>query len=756
MNRTPWYLLLTVATLGLIAWAFGDALWHPNQYLFSHGGDMFKAYYAFDYYLAEDQGSWHTGFHYPYGNHLLYLDLNPLLAGLLKALQPWVDLSPYSVGLLNLLMMLSLLPCAWLVFALLRRVMLPPGYALPMALLITFLSPQIMRMTGAFALSFTFFVPLLWWLTLRLFEARQSWSWLLGYGLVVTLFAAMHPYHALLGAAWGGSYALFHHLQHQQLRRYRGTYLGMLLAAVLPGLLIKTWEALTWQGPDDFVTAPFGLFYYLAHPETVFLPFYAPFRDVWEFFINVKTVDHEGYAYVGLPGTLITLATLARVIKLVRQKRWARLRRPVLPDALRAAIWPAVLLLILAMGYPLLWMRGLEAYLGPLQQFRSLGRLAWFFYYVMMVFSAWWLYALYRLIRQRAPQTQLHRVWVGIILMAMLSWGLAAASLVRSQRAEFLGNPRSQFPEKQVDYRALLLQAGHEVEDFQAILTLPHFHLGSEKFSHSHWEASRAGMAVSAQTGLPLVNNLSARAPLTASIETLTLTAHPFLPRPLLDKLDDERPFLLVWTGEAFDPGELHAMAQAEWLTQTDFLHLARLEPPALRSDTAAQAQAYFAMVQDSLGRRGNFYGEYLAHVHLQTFDERPGYLGAGTVEATRPKGPIYRQELQELQPGQEMRLSFWMKIRRGNDYFPRSWLRQYRGDELLVNQRFEPSATKDVRGEWARVEVPFQAAASNLRLEVIMGGNHHHCDHFWVQPAGTQVFLSTENGLWLNNYPLE
>lgn len=761
MKPLHWYLILTLTTLGLTALAFGGAFWHPNDYLFSHAGDMFKAYHAFDYYLQHGDGSWHEGFQYPYGNHLLYLDVNPLLLGALKAIQPIVDLTDYSRAILNLLMMLSLMPCAWLAFGLLRRTKLPPGYSLIMALLITFLSPQIMRMTGAFALAFTFFVPMIWWLSLRVFDRGKKWGiWLIAFAAVVLLFGAMHPYYAFLGAAWLMTYALFHYLQHRQWQENRLRYGLVLVAAIVPGLSLKVWEAMTWQGPDDMVTAPFGLFYYVAHPETIFLPFFPPFSEVWDFFIKVKSVDHEGYAYIGLPGTLIVLALLGRVVKLGRSKKWSRILNPVMPDHLRAAIWPAVLLLVIAMGYPLHWFREWQEVLGPIQQFRSLGRLAWFFYYVVMVLAAWWLYAIWRAIRIHTLGTKLSRLWVAVMAMAMFSWALAGASLIQSRRVEFLNNHLSHFPEKQVDYTAMIEQAGYKVNDFQAILTLPHFHLGSEKFNTSDWAASRAGMAVSAQTGLPLVNNLSARAPLTPTMETLSLTAHPYLPRTLPDKLTkDIRPLLLIWTGESFRPGELYVMSQGKWFVQTDFLHMAKLEVADLTSDMATSSLQRFWDQKDSLESRGPLFATDLTNVYVETFDDRYGEFGGGIVEGNRPKSPVYSIDLAGLQPEQEMELSFWLEISTENDYLPRSWLRQYRGKELLSEIRFEPSHTPDIYGDWSRAGVKFQPAAPDVRLEVWMGGNHHVCDHFLLRPADQDVYLErsadTTVRTMLNNYPL-
>ncbi len=752
------YVGLSLAALGIIMLAFGQVFFHANQYVFNGVGDLFKAYFAFDYYLGHGKGSWHEGFHYPYGNHLVYLDVNPLLLIVIKGLMPIWDLSPYSHGILNLSMMLSPIPCACLIFSILRRTHLPTSYAFLMALVITFLSPQMMRMSGSFALALMFFVPLLWYFTLRLLDTKRWVRWLLVYGLTVTLFAAMHPYYSLLGAAWLTLVFGYQWVSHKQKKIKAKQYVFALLVAIMPAVSLKLWELFTFQGPTDFVNQPFGFLHYLAHPETVFLPFYAPFKEVWEFFIRVRTVDHEGYAYIGLPGTLITIALLLRVIKLIRARRWRRILVPVLPNTLQMALWPAVLLLFLAMGYPFKLVPGIVEYLGPIQQFRSLGRLAWFFYYVMMVFSAWWLYAILRLIRLQTRGKGLQSIWLAIMALAVFSWCLASASLVQSQRKGiFANNLETAFPERTPNYLTILQNAGYRVEQFQAILTFPHFHIGSEKFFTGNSQATRAGLAVSQGTGLPMINNMSARAPLTPSKRTLSLSAHPLIPKPLLEELPDRRPLLLVWVETDLSPNEKELVAKSEVLYQSDFLSIGKIELAAFNTSLREEVLAEFESIKDSLEVHDQLYSRDLYGVYFTSFDQFPGRLGGEVLDLPKRGEVIFEIDLLPLANLDHWELSFWMKIRSDNNYLPPGRVKLFREDQLIYNEKFEPSFTHDIYQNWARISISIPSQSEAAHMEVWMGGKGHVIDHLLLRPNSQDVYLNipSENRLFLNNYPL-
>jgi len=766
MRSVYGYLILTLLVFGAGWLAFGSAWLHPNDYLFSPAGDGYKAYFATEYYLThQGEGPWHEAFQYPFGNHLLYMDMNPLLTRLLAWGQPVVDLTSYSVGITNLLMLLSLFISAWLLAALLRRCHIPWGLTLPFALVFTFFSPQIDRMTGHLSLAIICYVPLIWYSTLRMYEASNPIGrslWLLAYGTTVSLFAFMHPYYGLLGAAWLLTYLLVHLWQQQSGWRNQWPFYGaQMLAAILPVILVKGWEWATQEGPQDFVTRPFGQIFYRAGPETLFLPMHEPFISVWNSFFKVRSMTREGYAYLGIVGTFILISLVWRLVEHLIQRKTIRVRRPVMPAALQTSLWTGALLLIPAMAYPMyLWPDMIE-YFGPLRQFRALGRLAWLFWYPFMVFAAWWLYALYRSMGRAAPKGQLRRIAGGLIGLALFSWTVNAVALVKNQRRVILRSDRAAFTERNLDYRAELAAQGYQADHFQAILGLPAFHVGSEKFhlSTEGYRGERASMAVALQMGLPLCNGLAARSPLTAAKATLQLTAHPLIPKILPDQFPTDKPLLLITV-----PGSLSAGAEALLQQAKPIMHLGDtrfFELPLSAFDQSARqvASARFSDTRDSLAQVGlHFLTKGAIPPLWESFGEAEAPLGIGVRRIPRKKGSvIWRGTLPNAPSNTRWELSFWVKIEPETNYLPIGYLRQYMQGTQVSRMSIDLSRTHDILGDWAKVTWTFEQVAPEAELDIWLKGEPITCDHLLIRPAEVDVFtqLSDEQGLRLNNYPL-
>ena len=77
--------LLVIALL--MAVLFGPVFWHPGRYLFSTIEDGLKNYYTAIWYVHHDAGWWFTGMNYPFGEHVVFTDNQPLLSFVLAALR---------------------------------------------------------------------------------------------------------------------------------------------------------------------------------------------------------------------------------------------------------------------------------------------------------------------------------------------------------------------------------------------------------------------------------------------------------------------------------------------------------------------------------------------------------------------------------------------------------------------------------------------------------------------------------------------
>ncbi len=571
MLRNPLRLadiLLSALLLAILALVFGELLFAPNAWLFSQGGDGLKNYFTPVWAVRYDSGLHFSGMNYPYGEHLVYTDAQPLLVAVLRVFG-WLGLDAGCCvpGIMNLLMLLSLVPAALLMRRLGTHYGLPTWMAVWVALAAALLSPQVHRFQGHYALAYAFFVPLIWWLVVRLRGGGevtgQVWASASGtplatrpgsggpqrfrralvLALVLAAFGLLHLYYLLIGVLMLGGYAgvllLADGLGRRGAARVAAARDGALLLAAGAGAFVLIYGFIALSDPiADRPEAPFGFTHYRASLKTVFYSRFSPLLGFLRPWGDFPPEQLEGLGYVGLPAMLaIALLGLGLVGAVLHQG----LRRALgsFPRELVLWVLSAGLLLLLAMALP--FRLGLERwldYVSPLKQFRSPGRLVWVF------FSVWSLGA--ALVLHRAHQV-LSRGGRAAAARAMLMlllglWTLEGVLQLRAVRSA-LGSPN---PFRGEVFAPLLREAGRDPADFQACLTLPFYHMGSEKWYIEKGSGALVwGMALAAETGIPLFNTMMSRTSLAQSEAAISAVSRYGALPDLVERLDG-RPLLLL------------------------------------------------------------------------------------------------------------------------------------------------------------------------------------------------------------------
>lgn len=153
---------------------YGKVMFNPNGYLFSGDGDGIKNYFTYAYHIKNNKSlSNFEGFNYPYGENFLYTDGHPILISILKPLHSiFPGIENYSIGILNSLMIISLLISALVLFQLLRELKINAFLAMLGAWAILLLAPQVFRLEGHFALSYSFVIPLCFFVVAEIYRKR--------------------------------------------------------------------------------------------------------------------------------------------------------------------------------------------------------------------------------------------------------------------------------------------------------------------------------------------------------------------------------------------------------------------------------------------------------------------------------------------------------------------------------------------------------------------------------------------------------
>ncbi|MCH8903048.1 MAG: hypothetical protein IIA45_03940, partial [Bacteroidetes bacterium] len=551
MRTSHYIIILLVSTLLIIGIAFGKILINPNATLFAIGGDGIKNYYTVAYYVQNDSGLHFTGMNYPYGEHIVYTDNQPLLAMTLRWINDNVlNISRDVFGIMNILMITSFLPCVFFLFLILKKMHLPNWYAVLTALIIGFLSPQLARFIAHYALAYVFFLPLTWYLMIRFFE-KNNW---IGWGMLLiattSLFGLIHLYYLLLGGVFVLASSVIYLLRYR--KRFKQIILFVifgLVVALLPIILIKSWLFLT-DPITDRPMVPWGYLYYVADFETIFLPYKGPILEGWNKIIQYNPTKWEGQAYVGFMGILSAIYLVYRFIRYAIKNKLRRRVLPVVPGNMGIFIWSSILILLFSMGYPFKFhMESLLDYLGPLKQFRSLGRFAWIFYYVFTVFTAVQLHRYIRVYLTHKNKT------IGMVLASvfLLFWtfesGVHLNENVQDLAIHKFKGSSNAFLNSSFNYKDILETAGYSTSDFQAILPLPYFLVGSEKFDIQRSTAAAVqSMLASYHTRLPVATGKMSRTSLSQSLKLTQLISHEHIEKQILRDYKNDKPLLLLTT----------------------------------------------------------------------------------------------------------------------------------------------------------------------------------------------------------------
>ena len=134
---------------------------NPDMFLVT-GGDGSKNYYTFLYHIQHDSSLLtFEGMNYPFGEHIVFTDNQPLLATVIKLLaQQFPVLKCYLIPIHNMALLLGWLLGAWGLFLSFRRLDISWYWAIMTTMALFLLQPQNDRMNGHFALAY----PLIPWL----------------------------------------------------------------------------------------------------------------------------------------------------------------------------------------------------------------------------------------------------------------------------------------------------------------------------------------------------------------------------------------------------------------------------------------------------------------------------------------------------------------------------------------------------------------------------------------------------------------
>jgi hypothetical protein len=741
-RRYQWLTALFTFVSLLLFWS--PILIDPHLYLFGPGGDGVKNYFTPLFYILNDHAAHFTGMNYPYGEHLAYIDAQPWLSLILSQfLNGNAAYSGNIIAIINLLMLLSIPIAAVYLYRIFSLWKMPGYYSAVAAACIALLSPQVFRMTGHYALAYACFVPMIWYYAASwLQQSRLSSVFFLL--LTLCLFGGLHAYYLALGASFLLPLAFLYLLSQKFSRKAIPSTLMLLLVTILPLVAYSIWLQVT--GANDLADRhprPYGFFHYTASLWSIFLPHQGPVYDLLLKFLPMKAREFEGLAYVG-SATLIALAGG------LWTWRFRKSEGDVAPPMILLYLLAAILGLLVSMSFPFNVIPG--AWVPePIWQFRALGRFSWTFYYVFAVVAAWLLYIWAESFRRRGQSV----VAMGLVISCLLLWaseGFSAhksiSNYVKQQgkiAEDFLGHENS--------IASLLSEANRKPEEFQAILSFPFFNIGSEEIyiersGASLYQACKAALELK----LPQTQTFLGRTSLSQTMNLVQLLSHDAIPKEILKDFPDDRPLLLITTGDELWGEEHHLLTKSILLAESQGVRLYELPLSAFWDNREEYVNQYRKRLASGRFLMKKIEGDSVlfekdaTYIWKHAFAQEDGKSSESILLDTTGLRPnVYEA-------------SVWLKTELKRAAYPVLYVRQYDENGTLLREHFcNPKSVTDVYQGDVLAKVNFMSHADAIRLRISLEGKDEKSGHSFLLKSLQPIYISKRDGLLLmNNYPIE
>jgi len=472
---------------------------------------------------------------------VFFTDGHPLLSWLFQLL-PF--LAPWKIGVLNMVLILGIAGCAFCVFALLRHFGMAPWACFVGAFSITLLQPQLLRLGGHLSLAHSWFIPLTWYLLVR---TRASDRWYRGaasVSLLVIVAFLTHPYMGLMLAMFiAGYYGLLLVTRARTVARQKRTWFEPVIMVVVPLVLF-----LLLMNISDVVTdrpaTPGGADIYATRFVSLIVPSHDPFVTPLKEFFRYERFEWESLCYLGLSSLLVLVMAGA-----VQVDRWSgRSTRPVPQDELPLFMGSAFLVLLFAMGE---WQSVLGSSVPMLAQFRGTGRFAWVFYHVCTVFCT---VRVYQYLFAQEPARKAVGISAFVIVIgfyAVEGWAFHV------DISKSFGHSPNVLEHPDVEHAQLIGAA--RKSGAQAIIPLPHLHVGSERYLKEAPESLQAlAYPMAYGTALPLMAGATSRASHVRTRDLLAITSPTAYAKNIAKDIPGPAPFILMRSNDELDMDEQH------------------------------------------------------------------------------------------------------------------------------------------------------------------------------------------------------
>ena len=184
------FLLTFFLSLIVLIVFFGDVLWYPNTVYFGVAGDGMQTYYNSLFHVKYDTSyMYQEAMNYPFKESVFFTACHPTITNIIK----FFGLVYYTIGILNLTLLLSLPVSALFLYFILKEFKVHFLISAIAAVAIGFLTPQVARMNSHYTLAYSFAIPAMIYLIVKFYN-YPSFKKTILISLLVFFMASTHMY----------------------------------------------------------------------------------------------------------------------------------------------------------------------------------------------------------------------------------------------------------------------------------------------------------------------------------------------------------------------------------------------------------------------------------------------------------------------------------------------------------------------------------------------------------------------------------
>lgn len=550
-------LLLFLCSFTVYFLYFHPVFLNLNSSLSSITADALKNYYTYVYHIRNDAGALHfTGMAYPYGEHVIYTDCQPLLSFVLRLLPFTHD---HLIGIMHGLMFLSFIITPLILSRIFRLLEIGRWPSFFLSLAIAFLSPQLLKINaGHFALAYGCLIPLSILLVLKYLKNGSART-LVILTIYNCLIFLLHPYMGFCLSVFSFIALLLYELLPFRLSRVLIQLGRAFIAGLLPLLCFKLFMMLTDRHPER-PTSPYGAEVMVENLDSLISPVFGPFRGIMEVFFSDRPFHFEGHTYLGFFTVLLTCLSLLCLPVFYRKVRIRKDSSVVLLASL--------FFLLMSFGIPMKVMNYLQIESASLNQFRAVCRFAWVFYFGFPVFL---ISVIYQSLAQVLRPTALQKSMTGLAIF-FLAFNLLEAHYFFRLDKDAFWKDRNIFSEACLNPEEKMLLSRIKQDKPQAILPLPVFFEGSEMYSRQGSDQTMiSSMMLSYHSQTPILSVLMSRSSFSETRHAIQLLNSYKADRPAAALLGREDLFVISGTSPLL-PDESRLLPQVSFFAQNDSL----------------------------------------------------------------------------------------------------------------------------------------------------------------------------------------